>query len=175
MFMQRVRNILDGLYLASGIAAAFCLIAILSLIVIQMLARWTGEMFPGAPNYAGYAMAAASFLAFANALNCGAHIRVSILLNAVSPFWNRIINTACFIVGTAIAWYFVYYATRFTYWSWKFHEVSQGQDATALWIPQSAMVVGSVILAIALTDNLIHLLIYGEDRVTKSEIGTSAE
>ena len=64
MFMQRVRNILDGLYLASGIAAAFCLIAILFLIVIQMLARWTGEMFPGAPNYAGYAMAAASFLAF---------------------------------------------------------------------------------------------------------------
>jgi len=120
-------------------------------------------------------MAAASFLAFANALNRGAHIRVSILLNAVSPFWNRMINTACFIVGTAIAWYFVYYAMRFTYWSWKFHEVSQGQDATALWIPQSAMVVGSVILAIALTDNLIHLLIYGEDRLTKSEIGASGE
>jgi hypothetical protein len=37
------------------------------------------------------------------------------------------------------------------------------------------MVVGSVILAIALTDNLIHLLIYGEDRLTKSEIGASGE
>ena len=48
-----------------------------------MLARWTGEVFPGAPDYAGYCMAAASFLAFANALNRGAHIRVSILLNAV--------------------------------------------------------------------------------------------
>ena len=37
------------------------------------------------------------------------------------------------------------------------------------------MVVGSVILAIALTDNLINLLIYGEDRLTKSEIGASGE
>ena len=105
IFMERIRRMLDGLYLASGIAAAFCLIAILFLIVMQMLARWTGEMFPGAPHYAGYAMAAASFLAFANALNHGAHIRVSIVLNAVSPFWNRIINTACFVVGTAVAWY----------------------------------------------------------------------
>ena len=173
--MDRVRQWLDGLYLASGIAAALCLITILLLIVIQMLARWTGEMFPGAPNYAGYAMAAASFLAFANALNRGAHIRVSILLNAVSPFWKRIINTVCFAVGTAVAWYFVYFATRFTYWSWKFNEVSQGQDAISLWIPQSAMVVGSVILAIALTDNLLHLLWRGQDRIEISDLGSSSE
>ena len=81
-YAKKIRHLLDGLYLVSGVAAAFCLIAILFLIVVQMLARWTGEMFPGAPNYAGYAMAAASFLAFANALNHGAHIRVSIVLNA---------------------------------------------------------------------------------------------
>ena len=81
--MARLRRALDGLYLASGIAAALCLIAILVLIVVQMLARWTGEVFPGAPDYAGYAMASASFLAFANALNRGAHIRVAIVLNAV--------------------------------------------------------------------------------------------
>ncbi len=62
---------LDFLYLASGVLAALCLIAILVLIVMQMLARWTGEVFPGAPEYAGYFMAAASFLAFANALNRG--------------------------------------------------------------------------------------------------------
>ncbi len=80
--MAALRRFLDFLYAASGIAAALCLIAILSLIVVQMLARWTGEVFPGAPDYAGYAMAAASFLAFASALNKGAHIRVSIVLNA---------------------------------------------------------------------------------------------
>jgi TRAP-type C4-dicarboxylate transport system permease small subunit len=83
--MGAIRKILDFLYVAAGIAAALCLIAILSLIVLQMIARWTGEVFPGAPNYAGYAMAAASFFAFANALNRGAHIRVSIILNAVAP------------------------------------------------------------------------------------------
>ena len=81
--MKVLRRGLDGLYLLSGILAACFLIAILTLIVVQMVARWTGEIFPGAPEYAGYSMAAASFLAFASALNHGSHIRVSILLNAL--------------------------------------------------------------------------------------------
>ena len=69
--MAFLRRFLNFIYTASGVAASLCLIAILALIVIQMLARWTGEVFPGAPDYAGYAMASASFLAFANALNKG--------------------------------------------------------------------------------------------------------
>ena len=56
--LRGLRSGLDFLYLAAGVLAALCLIAILGLIVVQMLARWTGEVFPGAPDYAGYAMAA---------------------------------------------------------------------------------------------------------------------
>ena len=151
--LRFLRRFLDGLYWTSGIAASLCLIAILFLIVVQMLARWTGEVFPGAPDYAGYAMAAASFLAFASALNKGAHIRVSIVLNALGTPARRWLNIWCFSIGSAIAWYFVFYAQKFVYWSWKFGDISQGQDKTPLWIPQSLMLIGAVILAIALTDH----------------------
>ena len=171
--MRWVRIVLDFLYLAAGVMAALCLIAILTLIVIQMLARWTGEVFPGAPDYAGYAMAAASFLAFASALNRGAHIRVSILLNAVGPRVRRILEIWCFAIGTIVMWYFVFYAQKFVYWSWKFNDISQGQDETALWIPQSAMLVGAVILAVALTDNLVHLLATGNHRIRRDLVGES--
>jgi TRAP-type C4-dicarboxylate transport system permease small subunit len=160
-----VRSMLDRLYFASGVLAALFLISILSLIVIQMLARWTGEVFSGAPDYAGYCMAAASFFAFAHALNRGAHIRVSILLNAVGPKTRRVLEIWCFSIATGLGWYFVYYATKATYWSWKFHDISQGQDATPLWIPQLSMVIGSTIFAIALTDHLIHVLISGDHRI----------
>ncbi|MEM6891251.1 MAG: TRAP transporter small permease [Pseudomonadota bacterium] len=173
--MTAFRRILDFLYTASGVAAAFCLIAILLLIVAQMVARWTGEIFPGAPDYAGYAMAAASFLAFASALNRGAHIRVSILLNAVSPSAKRFLEIWCFSLGAAIAWYFTYYAYWFVYWSWKFNEVSQGQDATALWIPQSVMVVGSALMAIALTDNLVHVIFKGDHLITRDVVDPQGE
>ena len=160
-----IRSGLDGLYFLCGALAAACLIAILVLIVVQMLARWTGEVFSGAPDYAGYAMAAASFLAFANALNRGAHIRVSILLKAVNARMRRFVEIWCFAIGAALAWYFVYHAWTFVYWSWKFNEISQGQDKTALWIPQSAMLFGAVVFAIALTDHLISLLVYGDHRI----------
>ena len=63
---RRLCRFLDGLYTAGGVLASLFLIAILVLIVAQMLARWTSTTFSGAPNYAGYCMAAASFLAFAH-------------------------------------------------------------------------------------------------------------
>jgi TRAP-type C4-dicarboxylate transport system permease small subunit len=164
-FGKSARSILDRIYFGSGVVAALFLIGILTLIVIQMLARWTGEVFPGASDYAGYCMAAASFFAFAHALNRGAHIRVSMLLNAVGPKLRRVLDTWCFAIASGLGWYFAYFAIKATYWSWKFNDISQGQDATALWIPQSAMVLGSVIFAIALTDHLIHVLVSGDHRI----------
>lgn len=163
--LKQLRKGLDFIYLTSGVVAACFLVAILLLIVIQMLARWTGEVFAGAPDYAGYCMAAASFFAFAHALHRGAHIRVSIVLNSVSDRVRTFLEIWCFAIGAATAWYFSFYAYRFVYWSWKFNEVSQGQDASPLWIPQMSMVIGAVILAIALTDHLIHVLVTGDHRI----------
>ena len=173
--MPLIRKLLDGLYTLAGILAALCLIVILVLIVLQMLARWTGEVFPGAPDYAGYAMAAASFLAFANALNKGSHIRVSILLNALNHRGRYILEIWCFAIGTAVAWYMTYFIYRMIGFALKFNDVSQGQDATPLWIPQSAILVGIVILAIALTDNLISLLLTGKHRVIRDVTDSQAE
>jgi len=149
---------LDGLYTAGGVLAALFLIAILLLILVQMMARWTGQVFSGAPDYAGYCMAAASFLAFAHALNRGAHIRVSLLLNAAGRF-RYALEVWCFAVGSAAACYLAYYAVKATSWSHKFHDISQGQDATPLWIPQLGMSIGAVLLAICFCDNLLRLII----------------
>ncbi len=171
--MNALRKTLDMTYLTAGILAACCLVVILLLIVLQMLARWTGEVAPGIPEYAGYFMAAASFLAFANALNHGSHIRVSIVLNALPATGKRVLDTWCFAIGALTAWYVVYYACRFVYWSWKFNDISQGQDRTALWIPQSFVLLGAVIFAIALTDNLLSLIMNGRNRIQQDRVEES--
>ena len=171
--MSAIRRGLDGLYLISGALAALCLISILVLIVLQMLARWTGEVAPGIPEYAGYFMAAASFLAFANALNRGSHIRVSILINAVGPGMRRMLELWCFAIGTAVMWYFVYYGWRFVNFSIMINDISQGQDRTPLWIPQSFMLFGAVIMAIALTDHLISVIISGDHRIKRDLVDQS--
>ncbi len=171
--LKRIRRGLDFIYLASGVVGAIFLVAILTLIVLQMLARWTGEVFPGAPDYAGYCMAAASFFAFANALHRGSHIRVSLVLNAVPDNMRRVLETWCFAIGSAIAWYVAWFAYRHVYWSWKFNDISQGQDATPLWIPQLSMVIGTVVLAVCLTDHLIHVLFVGDHRIERDLVDQS--
>jgi TRAP-type C4-dicarboxylate transport system permease small subunit len=158
---RALRRILDFLYKLGGVIAALFLIAILTIIVLQMLARWTGQVFPGATDYAGYCMAGASFFAFAYALNHGAHIRVSLFLNALGEKrrWGEL---WCFLIGTAASTYFAWYAVRGTYWSWKLKELSQGLDATPVWIPQLSMSVGTVLLAICFWDHLIRIIFTGD-------------
>jgi TRAP-type C4-dicarboxylate transport system permease small subunit len=165
-----VRAALDRLYGACAGIAAVCLVAILVIILAQVVARWSGLTFPGATSYAGYCMAAASFFAFASALNHGAHIRVSLLLQAAGRH-RRWLELWCFAVASALMWYFVVHAFQSTRWSWRFGDVSQGQDATPLWIPQSAMVIGGVVFAIALTDRLVRVIRTGDPGIRREVAG----
>ena len=159
-----IRAILDGLYLAAGVLAALCLIGILIVIIMQMVARWSSLTFPGSSEYAGYLMASASFLAFADALNRGTHIRVNLFIQALGSraFWGEL---WCLALGTAASAYLAWYAVKLVYWSRKLHDVSQGQDEMLLWIAQTPMAVGAVLLAIAFADNLATLLITGRDNI----------
>ena len=170
----RLRRILDGIYLGCGIIAAICLVAILVLVSLQMLARWTGEIFPGSSDYAGYFMAASTFFAFAYALNHGSHIRVNLLLRALGRH-RRWAEIWCFVVGSVLALLWARFAFKAVYWSWKLGDISQGLDATPIWIPQIAMAVGSSVLAIALIDNLIMLLFRGTHMATARTVEDLSE
>ncbi|WP_051248008.1 TRAP transporter small permease [Inquilinus limosus] len=163
-----LRRLLDALYLGAGILAALSLLALLLVIVAAMAARWLGLQFPGGTEYAAYLLAASSFLALALALRRGAHIRVGLLLNALGSRrrWGEL---WCWAVGAALGCYFAWYAVAMVRWSYKLHDVSQGQDATPLWIPQLAMAAGAVIFAIALLDGLISLILTGSAGVEAGE------
>ncbi len=58
-----MRRFLDGLYLLCGAAAALSLIAIGLLMLTSVITRPLGLYVPGLNAYAGYAMAASSFVA----------------------------------------------------------------------------------------------------------------
>ena len=167
-----IRGVLDRLYVIGGMIAAAFLITMLTIIVMQMGARWVGTVFPGSTEYAGYCMAGASFFAFAHALNRGAHIRVSLVLSKLGRFrrWGEV---WCFAIGSALGCYFAYYAVRAVYWSWKLGDISQGQDAWPIWIPQLAMAAGTILLAIALVDNLIRILFFGSHGIVSDTVEQS--
>ena len=63
---------------------------------------------------------------------------------------------------------FAVYSVRLSYLSWKYHDISTGNDATPLWIPQLAMATGTIVLLIAFIDELI-LEIRGQRAVETSD------
>ena len=159
-----LRVALDAVYDAAGLLAALCLVAILCVIVAQMVTRWINISVPGLSEFAGYLMASASFLGFSHALNRGAHIRVNLFLTALGErrFWGEI---WCMAIGLAASAYLAWYAVRLVYWSRKLGDVSQGQDATPLWIVQTPMAIGAVLLAICFADNFLTLLLTRKDNI----------
>ena len=161
---RTIRRGLDLVYDLAAWLSALCLVAILVVITAQVAARWAGIPFHGSNEYAGYFMAAASFLAFAHTLNRGAHIRVGLLLTALGErrFWGELWSL---VIASAAATYLAWYAVKLVYWSWKLNDVSQGQDVTPLWIVQTPMAVGAVVLAVCLIDNLVTLSISGRDNI----------
>ncbi|WP_415920085.1 TRAP transporter small permease [Tateyamaria sp. SN6-1] len=187
-------RVLDAMYLASGAIAAFFMVTILALIVVGMVARWTSVAVPGTTEFAGYAMAATSFFALSHALTRGAHIRVSILLNS-SRFLKRWLDVFAVFGAAIIATYFARFAIKANMFSEMLNDRTQGQDQipewlvalfrldfsgaasagnalvyTPVWIPQLAMSIGTVLLAVALWDTLYRMLATGTNPIVSETV-----
>lgn len=186
--------VLDKLYLLSGMIAAFFMLTILGLIVVGMVARWTSVAVPGTTEFAGYAMAATSFFALSHAMMRGAHIRVSIVLNSTA-FLRRWLDVFAVFGAAVIATYFARFAIKANIFSEMLNDRTQGQDQipewvvaffsldfagaaagsdtlvyTPVWIPQLAMSIGTVLLAIALWDTLYRMLVTGQNPIVSESV-----
>lgn len=165
-----MRNFLDRLYLASGWLAAFFIAAICTLVVAQvclnLIDRISGIItgtaigltIPSYADFTGFFLAAASFLALAYTIRQGAHIRVTLFISHVPAGAARLIEYWCVAVGAMISIYFSYYTAVLVWESYHFNDLSPGMIAVPLWIPQTAMFTGLVILSIALIDEFIGLV-----------------
>lgn len=133
------------------------MVAIAVLVLAGILARLTALNLPGLNEYAGYCMAASSFLALAYTFGRDEHIRVSVLLNPLSGALRRGAELWCLAVGGGLACYLAYYSIKMVRVSILINDISAGPDATPLWIPQLAMAAGTSVLAIAVLDRLVQV------------------
>ncbi len=66
-------------------------------------------------------------------------------------------------------------AVKLTYESYRFNDISQGQDAWPIWIPQVPMAIGTILLAICAFDHLVTTLFTGKDNIRSAGIDLQAE
>ena len=150
-----VRRFLDALYDGAAALAAVFMVLLLVMVLLSILGRQLHFHLPGTDAYAGYMMAAAGFLALAHTLKRGEHIRVTLLLSALHGKARRGLEIWALAAASALAALSAFYSCRLSWQSYQFHDISTGNDATPLWIPQLGMAVGTVILLIAFIDELV--------------------
>ena len=150
-----MRRLLDFLYDSAAALAALFMVGLLGMVLLSILSRQLHFHVPGTDAYAGYMMAAAGFLALAHTLKRGEHIRVTLLLNALKGRWKQGFEIWSLGIATLLAVLFAYYSCKLAWQSHEFHDISTGSDATPLWIPQIAMALGTVVLALAFVDELV--------------------
>ena len=162
-----MRRALDSLYGAALWASAFCLVAIALLVGAQL----SGRLIDGAlalvhlprtdfvvlslAEICGYLLAAASFLALAGTLKSGAHIRVTMVLQAFSEQARRPAEICAFGIAVLISGYMTWQLAKFAWVSFLFNEVSTGVVRVPLCYPQAVMALGACLLTVALADEMI--------------------
>ena len=150
-----MRAALDRLYMTAAWLAAAMMVGTLLMVLLGIATRLFSWFVPGTDAYAGYFMAAAGFLALAHTLKRGEHIRVTLILERLHDAARHRLELFALAVATLLAGVFAAYSVRLAFQSFDFNDISTGNDATPLWIPQIAMAVGAVVLAIAFVDELV--------------------
>jgi TRAP-type C4-dicarboxylate transport system permease small subunit len=153
-----MRRILDGLYLLAGYLAAFCLFGVFVLLLIMAVGREFGLNIPAGDDFASWMMAAMSFLGLAHTFKKGEMIWVGLLIERLNGRAKQAAEVFAHGVGFIFLAYFTWAAWTFMHDSWKFNDMSTGTVSVPLWMPQSLLVFGLAVMAIAMLDELIHVL-----------------
>ena len=150
-----MRKALDSIYNSAAALAALFMVALLAMVLLSIAGRQLNFHVPGTDAYAGYLMAGSGFLALAHTLKRGEHIRVTLLLAALQGRWKRGMEIWALGFAMVLSMVIAHYACRLAWQSRAFHDISTGSDATPQWIPQIAMALGTVILAVAFIDEFV--------------------
>lgn len=150
---------LPGLvYQALGALACVAMVAAFAAVATGVVSRLAGFDVPGLDAYAGYAIAAALFLALPMTLQQGDHIRVTLFLDKLPARGRTLLEYWGLLAGLALSAYFALFATRLVWISHATHDISTSSDATPLWIPQLAMALGCIGFAVSFADALVARL-----------------
>jgi TRAP-type C4-dicarboxylate transport system permease small subunit len=170
-----MRPALEVLYRTSGLLAGFFLVAIGALTAAQIGGRLLGLPAYSFDDFAGFCMAASSFLGLAYTLRANEHIRMTLVLHHTRPALRRALELVSLAIATFLVGVFAWYACDMTITSYELHDMSQGLVAVPLWIPQSGMALGLVVLAVALVDDLAAALRGKRTSYAAAEAGRAAE
>jgi TRAP-type C4-dicarboxylate transport system permease small subunit len=153
-----VRRFLDRLYLGAAYVAAACVLMIMVLMIGQSILREMHVRTGAVNDVVSWLCAAAAFFAMAHAFKHGDFVRVTLLLEKLPLAAQKRFELAALSIAAVAVAYLAWWANRFTYDSWAYNDIAQGMLPMPLWIPQLSFAIGSVLLLVAVIDELVIVL-----------------
>ena len=153
-----MRRWLDRIFLAAGAVGAGFIVLICVLMIAQSVMREFGLRTGAINDVVAWCCAAAAFFSMAHAFKHGDFVRVTLLLESVPPATRRVLEVVSLLVGTVAVSYLAWWACLFTYESWEFNDIAQGLLPIPMWIPQLSFAVGSLLLWLAVVDELVLVM-----------------
>ena len=157
--LNKINFYLEKIYKFSGYIAALYLIFIAIFILIGISSRIFGFYIRGLSEYSGYCMAASTFFALAYTFGEGGHIRITLFIEKLNKKFRKLFEIWCLSIASIFSGYLAYYFVKMLIISFKFEERSEGADEILIWIPQSPLAIGSIILFVCILHNLLKYLI----------------
>lgn len=182
-----MRILLNGLYRASGLLAGFFLVLICAIVILQVVGNLIdrililttgnpiGIIIPSYSDFAGFFLAASTFLALTYTFREGGHIRVRLLVQRSSPRVRWILEVWCLGFASLFMVYFTYYTILLMMESLEYGDLSPGIVPVPLWIPQAVMVLGLAVFTIALLDDFFRTVASRSTSFVNDEEKTAEE
>ncbi|SIS90538.1 TRAP-type C4-dicarboxylate transport system, small permease component [Roseivivax lentus] len=149
---------LHRLYDAAGALAGVFLVAICVIVTGQIVARQMGTIIPSADQYAGFCLAATSFLGLAYSFRGGSHIRVTLFVQGLRGTAERALLVLALATAAAITLLLAWHTIGMVIQNFSRGEVTSGLVPMPLWVPQLGMAIGVTLFGIALLEDLFCAL-----------------
>ena len=152
-----MRKLLDGLYLGAAWLGALAVFTICAIMMTQAALRLNGTLLRGADDVTAWVCAAAAFLPLAATFKRGELVRMGIIVERFSDRTARWIELVALAICAAFGLYLAYWLCNMVYESFVFDERGQGLLPIPIWIPQTPVAIGAIVLAIAVIDELVRV------------------
>lgn len=152
--LRLLLDVIEKLARLDGWIGAACLVSLTLLMIAEITVRALSNFFPWVPadipvawEYSSYLMAACFTFGAAMTLRAGGHIRVTLVLGRLQPSGRRPFEAMAALVATVFVGFLAIAMARFAYSAFDRGQTSIS-SGTLLWIPESVIAFGMVLLAL---------------------------
>lgn len=162
--MKMTTRILGRIIEVAGVIAGLLIFLIAAMILLSIGGR--NMMIPvyWVEPYSVYFFIAISYMAAAYAMYKSEHIKVDILTNRFSMKTKKVLE--CFLMTVSLV-FFIYlakYSWVMAHRSYVNHSKDLSIIQIPIWIPQSSLVIGCVLLCLAIIRHLLLLFLKDENK-----------